>query len=563
MRFAILFVVVPLGGHADASVGDPGRPGTLRISGVAHATRMPTPVRIELTQADGHAFLPEGLKPAPGSCPARDSSTSWWEEISGPSDLQSNFWVKDRVGDQKYFYSLGAPVELSLPAGKYRVRGFKGLEYHVAEKSIEIVAGRTTELALEMRRWINMPGEGWFSGDDHVHVSRKGPWVNLLLETWFAAEDLHVANLLEMGHHGGPIRSRQYAFGQRGLHRGAETWLASGQENPRTWLVGHAIILGADAYLDAPDAYLLHDRVWRQASDDGALAGYAHFGAPGVFLDLPEERIDFLEVVQFDLGIYDALYRGLNLGASIAPTAGTDYQCALYGPPGDVRFYARVDGPLNYRSWLEAVRAGRTFVTNGPMIEIDVGGAGAGETVVMEEPGSLKVGVSVRFDPMRDDVETLELVQDGRVLVSTSRRIEAGKMELRAEIDVAGGSWVAARTRGVKKSNPEGRASVSHSGIVRLVVSGQPRVPSETRRVASRESIAILDKLRGRLDELSGAQRLGQNMELRFGVTAEVLARDGDKLSERIQRSRDWYEANLRSPQPCLLYTSPSPRDRG
>ena len=37
-------------------------------------------------------------------------------------------------------------------------------------------------------------------------------------------------------------------------------------------------------------------------------------------------------------------------------------------------------------------------------------------------------------------------------------------------------------------------------------------------------------------------------MELRFGVTAEVLARDGAKLSERIERSRDWYEANLRSP---------------
>lgn len=78
------------------------------------------------------------------------------------------------------------------------------------------------------------------------------------------AEDVHVATLLQAGEHGGRIESApQGGFGAGAVFQDGDTIVASGQENPRTWLLGHGIVLGADAYLDAPGNHLAYDTVWR------------------------------------------------------------------------------------------------------------------------------------------------------------------------------------------------------------------------------------------------------------------------------------------------------------
>jgi hypothetical protein len=63
--------------------------------------------------------------------------------------------------------------------------------------------------------------------------------------------------------------------------------------------------------------------------------------------------------------------------------AGTD--CFLnrvkaWNVPGGDRVYVKVDGPLTYAAWIDALRAGRSFVSNGPVVELTVDGKGLGET---------------------------------------------------------------------------------------------------------------------------------------------------------------------------------------
>jgi hypothetical protein len=72
-----------------------------------------------------------------------------------------------------------------------------------------------------------------------------------------------------------------------------------------------------------------------------------------------------------------------------------------------LRTYARlVDGEApSYTAWVEAVRAGRTFVTNGPLVELEVDGAGPGATLDRPAGGVLRVraeaACAVPFERLR------------------------------------------------------------------------------------------------------------------------------------------------------------------
>jgi hypothetical protein len=80
------------------------------------------------------------------------------------------------------------------------------------------------------------------------------------------------------------------------------------------------------------------------------------------------------------------LRRIVGAGSRIAATAGTDVMLSVKehgtysNPPGWGRMYARVP-ELTVPNYQDAIRAGRTFVTNGPWVEIDLAGAGIGDSV--------------------------------------------------------------------------------------------------------------------------------------------------------------------------------------
>ena len=171
---------------------------------------------------------------------------------------------------------------------------------------------------------------------------------------------------------------------------------------------------------------MIYRLFWEEAQRQGALSGYAHYGAIllnapsfGLAVDLPHGLLSFLEVLQFNRGVHEAWYEILNTGFRITPTAGTDYPCVGASIPGRERFYTRVEGPFTYENWLEGVRKGRTFVTNGPILEFRIDGKEMGEEVVLEQAGSVDVQGRVRFDPTWDDIERLEVVENGPVQTSS------------------------------------------------------------------------------------------------------------------------------------------------
>lgn len=547
--------------------------GTLELN-VVDAEGVAVPARIELLDDRGEAHVADDALTINTECyvvPFPDWASS----------LQRSQSIDNPYVGTRQFYVDGA-AHASLPSGRYRVTASRGVEYRIATAEVEVTSGKQTRVELVPERWIDMPALGWFSADDHLHITRARREDDARIGTWMRAEDLHIANLLQMGNAEQFDITPQYAFGDAGMYRAGETQLVSGQEHPRTHVLGHTIVLGAEAAIDRRDSYTIYRGFWEEATRLGGAAGYAHWGAGharnGLAIDAPSGLLSFIEVLQFDLPYFEVWYDLLNLGARLAPSAGTDYPC-IPSIPGRERFYTRVDGPPTRASWVDAVRRGRTFVTNGPMLDFDVGGAGIGDELRLESPREVRIRGSARFDPARDDVEKLELVRDGAVVAEADTRSAEGEIALDVSLPVQVSGWFALRASGSKVGEtpmktpwfltPEvlqaqcrfgcgawmierasfvgsGRArpSAAHTGAVYVNVANiAPSPPA----ALVRETLERLDQLRAkladeRLDELVVFRPFSEEL-LVDGVPAADLRRDRQALTALIDAAAAHYRS--------------------
>lgn len=538
MALAFLLPAAACGGGG-SSTGGGSEETALRIVVRDAATGEATPARVSVVDAGGASHVPDGALPIPAG------------ECEGPPspDAVETPGIFDPASGTTQFYVTG-PIDVSLPPGRYRVTAQKGLEYEQRSVAVDLVQGERPSVEIELPRWTHAAADGWYSADGHLHIARREEAVDPVLSQWMEAEDLNVANLLQMGSYHGVVAAEQRSFGEASVHQKGDTIVASAQENPRAWILGHGIVLGARSYLDAPDGYLVYRPIWEQARAQGALSGYAHWGGAGLLLDAPSGLIDFIEVLQFDVSDPAALYEMLDLGLRLAPTAGTDFPCWPAGPPGTQRFYTRVEGPLTYAAWLDAVRAGATFVTNGPMLEFTIDGVGIGGDLALDAPKLVRVAASVRFDPARDDVARLELVSEGHVAHVEDERSEPGRIRFEAVREVEESTWFALRASGTKvdamPSMLDGgpRGSNAHTGAIFVHVAGTPPLGERPRAAAvSDAALSELGRLEGRFSEEAIGRLRGPLPEAVTGITADVARRDRRAVLRKIAEARQFYDA--------------------
>jgi hypothetical protein len=547
-------LVLVLTGSAARKVGLAAQDqrGTLNLSIVDDTSGQPTPARVEVLDAEDASYVAEdALLVGPGYS---DRENPWNGNLDKALSLLSRS-VENPYTRTTQFYSTGNS-RLSLPAGTYKLRLYKGTEYEVEAREAKIQSGQSIDLKVAMSRWVNMPKEGWYSADDHLHISRPLEELNALISKWMQAEDIHVANLLQFGSWNRFLASPQYEHGEAGIYREGNYLLATGQENPRTHFLGHGIILGQKSPIHFPDRYVIYKQFWEEARRQGALSGYAHWGTgseaqTGLAVDLPHGLLDFLEVLEAHDANYDVWYDILNTGFRMTPTAGTDYG-SVPCLPGRERFYTNVQGPLTYKSWLEGIRRGRTFVTNGPVLEFRVQSKGMGEEVVLKKPASVLVEARVRFDPARDDVNRLEVIQNGYLLRSFARADPAAEIRGRFEVKLAETSWLAVRASGHKLGEahpPDGLvppyrdrhrhayACHAHSAPIFVTIENAPSLSQQPRvKALARAWIARLEELEMRLAD-GNIQYLAQGTGGDV-PSVEYLRKNRAALLEAIQSAK-------------------------
>ena len=164
-------------------------------------------------------------------------------------------------------------------------------------------------------------------------------------------------------------------------------------------------------------------------------------------INIPGDRVDFVEVMQVAVLGTEIYYEFLNLGFKLTASAGSDAPFA--GTVGEERVYAFLGKqPFSADSWFKAFGQGRTFVTNGPMIEFTVDGAVPGDEITVEGTRKLRVKARTWGDPERLTPTRLEIVRQGEVVQRVDS--DSGDRELATsfELDAADGFWIAARAEG-------------------------------------------------------------------------------------------------------------------
>lgn len=452
-------------------------------------------------------------------------------KTQGKGDNDDRAWVYEQRPSIPYWretvmMQAQPSFSIDLELGRYRISVARGMEVIPVERAFSVGDGHPREHRIGLKRWVNLGEAGWHSGDVHVHHPTREENHRAFLLAYARAEDLHLVNVLEMGHHQG-TDFKQEGFGKDFRRHQDGYWLVSGQEEPRSTF-GHIIGLNTRSLARDLETYDLYDlafqRIHAQAE---ALVGFAHLAWNGC--DLPRgfpwyvttEAIDFVELMQFNTINTLDYYEYLNLGFRLAAAAGSD---TPWGSTiGEVRTYVYTgDQTLDPDAWFEGLRRGHSFVSNGPALTFTVNGALPGSELQLREAGDvLTIRIRAWGHERVGRPEILNLVSNEGIVRGIQRSPEqTGPLELDVVIPIQESRWLAASTR-----CPNG--AVAHTTPVYVVVDGRPTWSrTESPRIVGKQLEAIA----------------GIEAEVAGGTDARSRA-----IRERLARARDYYAKLLRA----------------
>lgn len=397
----------------------------------------PVSARLRLTDASGREIVPAGH----------------------PAELAPDAHEGDVRFQSKRFAYVDGGFAIDPRSLPLRYRLIKGYEFVIAEGRIAQEDLRDGGVVIPLSRWSSLADRGWYSGDIHIHHIAPRT-CRLEME----AEDLDVANILTSDFTADQVefegRVNRYSSGRRLIYVNQEF---------RNDHLGHMCLLNLKRLIEPvktmqPFEYPLHLRACDETHAQGGYVSWAHFPSwPGVEnpLDVAREKLDGLEIlcvldpralpvfmkqVVPELEANDGLhlwYRYLNCGFRLTATAGTD-KMTTFVTVGANRVFARVEGEFTYENWIRALRAGRTFVTNSPLLSFSVNEREAGATLHFDSANGKIAEVHAAAESQLP-YDRLEIVANGAVIAQASPGGPRHRAEIHLEHPVRRSCWLAAR----------------------------------------------------------------------------------------------------------------------
>lgn len=427
-------------------------------------------------------------------------------------------WI-NKNSVEKHTTVSAHPWVVDLEPGRYRVTAERGKEYFPEVKDVE-VTGAGGEVRIELRRWANMASKGWWAGESHLHRTLDDT-ANVML-----AEDLNVAMPLTYWvtksatppgsgdkNIGGKIPARLIEVDPTHViwPRNTEYEIFSVGEHRHTlgalFFLNHKSVLGEGVPPWGPvaekareeGALMDMDKLdWPFAmtlpvSTDARLYELANnhlWRTEFAFVDWNTEAPGFLkppaggatggerEWLMYTLGMYYVL---LDAGFKMVPTAGTANGVHPV-PAGFGRVYVKLDGAFSYEKWLDGLRAGRSFVTTGPMLTVAANGEEAGATF-RSEGGGVRVKLKGEVT-CEKPLSVIEVVVNG-VPVKTvfpanqATRNGALRTAIEEELEMEESGWVCVRCF---EERDGGRVRFAHTAPWWVEIEGKPLRPSEAEK---------------------------------------------------------------------------------
>lgn len=423
-------------------------------------------------------------------------------------------WVNARSLEHHTSVPAAPFVAENLRAGTYLLTIERGKEYFPETRRIVLAEGEQRAVeTVALRRWVNLAQRGWFSGETHLH--RPLHELPVVLQ----AEDLNVALPLTYWvtkaftppaqgnkNQSGEIPDRLIAVDATHViwPRNTEYEIFTVGEHQHT--LGALFVLNHRSIFDkgVPD----WKPVAEQARAEGALMDMDKLDWPfGMTLPLTSGatlyelannhlwRCEFgltkwntkapaflqppaggtggdeRDWLAYTLGQY---YTLLDAGFRLVPTAGTASGVHPV-PAGFSRVYVKIDGAFSYEKWLAGLKAGRSFVTTGPMIFAAVNG---------QQPGATLTGGRVQISAKiitEHPLATIEVVAQGKVVATLIPQNQltpegARQSEVAADLPAATSGWICLRCT---EDRPDQRLRFAHTAPWWVEVPGRPLRPTQ------------------------------------------------------------------------------------
>ncbi|HEX4487128.1 MAG TPA: CehA/McbA family metallohydrolase [Terriglobales bacterium] len=428
---------------------------------VLDASGKPTAARVFVTGEDGRAYAPDD---------------AWMH-------ADDNFVRSERPFEAHYFHTTGR-AELTVPVGNVDVEVIKGFEFEFAKRSVNASAGQTATVTIKLRP-LKLPSDAafhWVSGDVHVHMNYGGAYRNtpkhLVMQA--SAENLSIIENLVVNKEQ-RIPDINYFSSKPDPASTASNLLVHGQEfHTSYWghlgllhLTKNFLIPDYVGYVNTSAASLFpsNANVADMAHAQDALVGYVHpFDAPApdpekdesltneLPVDVALGKVDYIEALGFadHKATYAVWYRLLNCGFHLPAAAGTDAMAnyaSLRGPVGLNRVYAKVPvGPLKIEPWLQAIKSGKTFATNGPLLGFRLSGKEIGSEVDLPAGGG-KLNYNAWMRSIVP-IDHLQIICNGKVARDLELPSDRNSLDAEGEITLSQSGWCLLRAWSEKAEHP-------------------------------------------------------------------------------------------------------------
>ena len=416
------------------------------------------------------------------------------------------------------FHSPGE-FTLEAPAGKISIEAVKGFEYHPAREQIEIRAGEVANITLRLRPLVSMRAKGWYSGSTHTHMNYGGNLRNTPTNMLMMgrAENLDVVNALA-ANKDNRIMDWEYFVQGGGAHTAStpdELFILGEEYRPPFW--GHTFMIGLRDHLISPfltgytgtaieSLYPTNTDMFRKAKAQGAVTGYVHpfgggngdplkgslGGAKAFPIDVALGTVDCQEWSTSSRGALIPWHHALNNDFPIAATGGEDSNTSLHHHTllGSVRTYAYVGSKLDARAWIDAIRQGHSFESNGPLLEFRINNQIPGEAIHLP-PGGGEIELEAQVWSWLP-LTRVVIYHEGQIWKEVP--LDAGRMtgRVHTKVRVTESGWYSLTAEGEAKARSEDPSfPQAVSNPIRVYV-GDQKIRS---RASAEYFLTWLDKL--------------------------------------------------------------------
>ncbi|MCL5018939.1 MAG: CehA/McbA family metallohydrolase [Patescibacteria group bacterium] len=315
--------------------------------------------------------------------------------------------IKELIDQSNRWYALPEKSEIIFPRERVVIKAISGLETEQTSLNLDLTGKTINTIKLPLKRFYNARTKDFYSGNTHLHLNKFTPEESdryLVTVPKSNGLDIVFVSYLERAGIDSQYVSNKYTTPDLEILSKQGVLFGNGEEHrhnfgPYDEGYGHVMFLNIKKLLrpvslgpglmkSVSDGIPLQRGI-DQARKDGATIVWCHnqFG----FEDIPNwisGRLDAQNI--FDggsTGTYeDTFYKYLNIGIRTPFSAGTDWFIYDFS-----RVYVKLDSLLTIKSWLGALRSGKSFITNGPFLEFQIGESNIGDTIKLESARKLNI----------------------------------------------------------------------------------------------------------------------------------------------------------------------------